>query len=295
MQQHKLCMLATLKKNRPALIMLGYILFLLITGMVWPSEITLLQGLGRIIRAPGVLVTDYMALVGPGPTLVNAALVGLIGLAMVYFSGAAVSGPTVAAIFTMMGFALSGKSVFNILPIIAGVMLMSFYKKERFCQFVILAMFGTTLAPLVSHICFSLQLAPVWGLLIGIVAGALLPELATHFLGVHAGFNLYNIGFAAGFLGTLITSQLRAFGRATDMIMIWSVEYTASLTVLLLCYFISLIILGTIIEPGAWRKLPQIFRQSGLLVSDFIVNTLWQASFSAPKSKSGIPRIQGQF
>jgi ABC-type amino acid transport system permease subunit len=127
------------------------------------------------------------------------------------------------------------------------------------------------------------------------VAGALLPELATHFLGVHAGFNLYNIGFAAGFLGTLITSQLRAFGRATDMIMIWSVEYTASLTVLLLCYFISLIILGTIIEPGAWRKLPQIFRQSGLLVSDFIVNTLWQASFSAPKSKSGIPRIQGQF
>lgn len=273
MRQRLLAGLAWIRSSPRFAIIFAYLLIILIAGLFWPRPGPLWRGLWAIITEPGVLITDYMALAGPGPALVNAGLVGLIGLTLVAASGAAISGPTIAAIFTMTGFALFGKSLFNILPLIAGVALTAWYKRERFRHFVLVAMFGTALGPLVSHIVFSLGMGIIPGILIGVAAGALLPDLASHFLHVHAGFNLYNIGFTTGFVGTLASTQLRSYGRATDFTLIWSHEHTGSLAIMTGVYFVSMVALGILLEKGTLRRLKDILRQPGILVSDFVQNT----------------------
>ncbi len=76
-------------------------------------------------------------------------------------------------------------------------------------------MFGTALAPIISEISFAeilpKQIALTLGILVGIFIGFIIVPLSTHMLRFHDGFNLYNIGFASGILGTVLTSILRSF------------------------------------------------------------------------------------
>ena len=66
------------------------------------------------------LIQDFTS-IGVGGAMVNAALVAALGVVVVYFSSVSLAGPTIAGIFTMLGFGLFGKTPLNCLPIMAGV------------------------------------------------------------------------------------------------------------------------------------------------------------------------------
>src|SRR5699024_10929104 len=103
------------------IIILFYILSLLVIGLVMQPINELVSGLGAIFTASGILVTDYVVIGGLGPGFVNAAVVALIGYIILIINHVPFRGIAIATIFTMLGFALMGKTMWSILPIIFGV------------------------------------------------------------------------------------------------------------------------------------------------------------------------------
>jgi len=103
---------------------------LIIAGGVVP----VLEGLKTIALSQDVLITDYMALAGPGPALVNCGLITLISLGMLTLSSDPFNGFTPVTIGLMAGFSLFGKNLFNIWPILAGGWLYSRASREPFSK-----------------------------------------------------------------------------------------------------------------------------------------------------------------
>jgi len=159
--------------------------------------------ISAIVKLSGQAQTDFIALVGIGPTLVNMGLCGLIGLLYVLLVGADINGPTIGGIFTIVGFAAFGKHPVNILPIMLGVFLGSLAKPwhANDASIVLAALFGTTLAPIAGH----------FGWYWGIIAGFLHSSCTLAVGGTHAGLNLYNNGFAAGIVAAVLVPVISAF------------------------------------------------------------------------------------
>jgi hypothetical protein len=223
---------------------------------------------------PGRLINDFFAVAGIGGTLLNAAAVGLIGVILVYATGISFSGTTFAAILTMMGFGLFGKTPLNILPIILGVTLSARLVGKKLRDYIIIALFGTAMGPLVSVLFLETGLG-LWqgvflGFLGGTVAGFILPSLAVAMLHLHQGYSLYNMGLTCGFLSLFAASILKAAGLPFEPALVW---YTADLLFLkLLIPGLSILLIGMALvrEKGkAFRAFLSIQKQSGRLPSDF--------------------------
>ena len=137
-----------------------------------------------------------------------------------------ITGPLIAAVFTVTGFSLFGKNLYNSLPIILGVWCYGRLIRSSFRHQLLPALFGTALGPLVSEISFNLNLPPPAGIALGIgagfVTGFVLPVLAVYFLRFHQGFNLYNVGFTCGIIGTFLSAPApsalsgRRFGSVSE-------------------------------------------------------------------------------
>lgn len=235
---------------------------------------TAARGFIELQLRPARLLSDFFADVGVGAALVNAALVGTIGLLLVAITRVRLSGPTIAAIFTMIGFGLFGKTPFNTIPIILGVHIASRIAGKTFSAYILIALFGTALGPLVSTLAAELVAGPAAipaAILGGIIVGVLLPPTAISMLRFHQGFSLYNIGLTSGFLGVFIASILRAAARqfptapfswATDVppVAVWAVP------VLALSLVGSAVALG---GADAIREFWRIQKLPGRLPSDF--------------------------
>ncbi len=74
----------------------GYMLALIGWGLGFEPR-TIPQGLLSIAQAPGLLVSDYLAIGGLGAAFVNAGLVGLAGLLLSHFNDLRLSSPTISA------------------------------------------------------------------------------------------------------------------------------------------------------------------------------------------------------
>ncbi len=243
----------------------------MLLAALWPDNTPIMSGMIRIIRSSDILINDYIAVGGVRATFINAALVGLVGYGLLLVTRTPISGPTIAGVLTMTGFAMFGKNVFNVGPIILGVYLYSLFQRENFRHYVIIAMFGTCLAPIVSQFSFGYGYGVPIGALIGVAIGFLMPEMIKHLLHNHQGYQLYNIGFTAGFIGTVVASQIKGFGGEADLQMIWSTEHNqAALAVIFVVYLASLILLGVVMETGCWRKMARLIRYPGTLVTDFV-------------------------
>lgn len=257
-----------------------YLIFMslltLFTGFLFntPSEIFL--GLGRIITSSSILLTDYMMVGNIGSAFVNSGLLMLIAIYIASRSNTSVSGPLVAAVFTIGGFAFFGKNLYNIWPIMGGVMLYARYQKEPFGKFILPAFFGTALGPLVSQISFGFSLSPILGIFLGILAGIsagfILPPLANHFIRFHQGYNLYNIGFTSGIVGLLYMSLLRGFNLNNPPTLILLEGHMQGLSVYLAVLFLSMIIYGFETCSDIAKGLTHLFSHPGRLVSDFVAS-----------------------
>ena len=124
------------------------------------------------------------------------------------------TGAAVACLFLMAGFSLLGKNLLNIAPIVAGGWLHALYRRDSFAKYVYLTLYGTCLAPMVSFLLVRVRPGFRWLAMAacGLVIGFLLPAIARFTTRIHQGYNLYNVGFAAGILGLGIASVLKGFG-----------------------------------------------------------------------------------
>lgn len=234
-----------------------------------------LAGLWRLQMHPARLINDFTAIAGAGATLVNAALVAAIGLALLRINGIRMSGPAISAVFTMMGFGLFGKTPLNVLPIILGVFVAAKISGKRFNQYILIALFGTALGPVVSTIAVELLpgSAVAWPAAVagGIACGILLPPVAMVMLRFHQGYNLYNIGLTSGFLALFVASVLIAGGAEFDGMLVWNRRPEAVLRLLVPVLSGVLIAAGLSNGPRtAVRDLGRVLKLSGRLPSDFV-------------------------
>jgi len=231
------------------------------------------SGILAILQSPGILLTDYMVVGGVGAALVNSGLVALIGLAVVAVSKATISGAVIAAIFTMAGFALFGKNIVNVWPIFLGVYLFAVIKKEPFKKFIAPALFGTTLAPMVSQLAVGFDFSPAVGIALGVVfgtfAGFILPPLAAHCLTFHKGYNIYNIGVTGGIAGTVFMALFRGYGLQNKATLIWGEGYNPTLVPIFVVYCASLVLLGIWLDANSLKLLGKLVNNTGVVPTDF--------------------------
>ena len=192
--------------------MLAFSVFLFVCGLVLSPWDTLLPGLAAIHRSPDVLISDYFIIGGMGATMLNAGLVTLASLLLTRRLELTYSGLSVAAILIMGGFALFGKNLVNCLPILFGNWLFARYQEEKWNKYIVIGLFSTCLAPFVSFLYNALSTA-LWLRVaaaagIGVVIGFVVPALAPHTASFHMGYNLFNVGFAAGFVAIALMSVM---------------------------------------------------------------------------------------
>lgn len=244
-------------------------------GIVSDGPAEVFRGLWYLQSHPARLLNDFTLAAGDGAALLNASLVALIGLVIVRINGVRLSGPTVAAVFTLFGFGLFGKTPFNVTPIILGVYISAKIAGKEFREYIIIALFGTALGPLVTLIAVEVGLpvalqipvAAVGGLLAGIV----LPSVAFVMLRMHQGYSLYNIGLTTGFLALFAAAII--FGRGSQLPGggVWN-EEPSLLLVLLVPAFSVVMVLAAIIggRAGAFKSFWRILKLPGRLPSDFM-------------------------
>ena len=259
-------------------IMFFYAALILVSGFLFNSTEEIISGLGKIIVSRSVLISDYMVIGNIGATLVNCGLTTLASIIVAKIARVEMNGLTIAAIFTIAGFALFGKNIYNIWAIYLGAYLYALYTKESFRKYSAAAFFGTALGPLVSQISFGAGFPFVQGIILGnlagIIAGFIIPSMAAHFPKFHQGFSLYNIGFTAGMTGFLFMSVLRAFGRGHDTLSIGLEGYNFEFTIYLSIMFVSMIILGYILNDKSFSEYKNILKRTGRAPSDADFATL---------------------
>jgi hypothetical protein len=158
-----------------------------------------------IIKSSGRLVSDFINDYGKDVSMLNVGIMGLISMAMIMLLGFQVGGALMGAVLTIMGFAACGKHPRNALPVMFGAYLAVIVTKLSFDSvgIVIAVFFVTALAPIAGK----------YGVLIGILAGFLhivITPLSYYFQG---GFDLYNNGFAAGFVAAIMVPVLDSFSK----------------------------------------------------------------------------------
>ncbi|MBM6615568.1 DUF1576 domain-containing protein [Desemzia sp. RIT804] len=237
-----------------------------------PSEIW--KGSIKILFSPANLVTDYFALANPGAALVNASLMALKSLFIVRRNRVALSGPLLAAIFTVVGFSLFGKNLYNSIPIILGVLLYAKLTHTPFKNYLLSALFGTALAPLVSEISFniglSLPLGILLGCLSGIIVGFILPPLSRHFASFHKGFSLYNIGFTAGIIGMAFIAVLRAYKFEIDVVNLLSSGNNDLFSLFMYSLFTFMFAVGLYFNGGNFKGYKEFLDEDGVGGVDFV-------------------------
>jgi hypothetical protein len=262
-----------ISRNTHFLILSILPIILLILAFLFDTPENIFSGINEIVWAPDILLTDYLAIGGFGAALLNVSLIVLINIIIIYKLNIKINGSIIAVIFTLTGFAFFGKTVFNIWPMYLGGILYAKYKKITFEKIVVVIMFSTCLAPVVSQLAFSADLPLHYGIIIGtlfgIAGGFIITPLSSNISKLHGGYNLYNVGFTAGLLGTLICSLMKSFGIDIRQQLILSSEYSNFFKNLLLIYFVLLIIFGYLINNKSFKGYGKIFKYSGKLVTDF--------------------------
>lgn len=261
------------KLYSPYSILLTIYLFFILFALLLDSPSEIFNGLIKIILSPDILITDYVELGGIGASLFNSALTSILSMLLLIFIGVKPNGSTIMSLWLMTGFSFFGKNVLNIWPIIIGVFLYSKYQKEPFLNYSLVALLSTTLAPAVSQLSFTNRFSTFYGIIlgysIGIFTGFILAPISSHCVKAHNGYNLYNVGFAAGLFATMLMSILRAIGIEFETRVIWNTGSNHIFAILLVIISIYLIIIGLFYNPNPKENLSYIIKQPGRLVSDF--------------------------
>jgi len=255
-------------------IIASYGLAFIVFGFLMSSPGEILNGLIEIITTRDALITDYIGVGGIGAAFVNAGLLTCLACLLYRITQASISGASIASLFLLLGFSLFGKNLLNVWPIIAGVWLYAKFRNESFAAYINIAFFGCALAPIFSEILYSTAISPSvsipLALFTALLLGFILSPVATQLFKAHAGFNLYNIGFTAGVIGTLVVALYKSYGYVPDPVMIWTSENQGILTGFLVILFLSMLIVGIFLDRQSLGQLSTLVKLSGQAPSDFV-------------------------
>ncbi len=162
------------------------------------------KSLKSISKSKGRLVSDFYLQHG-NATFINVGINGLMALAVIYLIGSEVNGATLAGVFTTMGFGVFGKHPKNMIPVLVGAILMGGFTKN-----------GLGSSSVVLGILFSTALAPIagtFGLISGVIAGAMHIIIVVNLAPIHGGLSLYNNGLAAGLVCIILVPILTTFRK----------------------------------------------------------------------------------
>lgn len=251
------------------------IIFILFGLWIDPLD-EVFSGFIRILQSPSNLITDYFEVGGIGATFLNAGLLMLINIFAIQRFVPKITGPLVAALFTVMGFAFFGKNLYNSIPITLGTYFYSRYRNMPVASFLLTSLFATTLAPVVSIITFGQGLpytisVPL-GVGVGILIGFVIHPMGSSFLRFHQGYNLYNMGFTAGVLGMLIAGLMRAFDLTTTYEPISETFSVIEVEVFFVLFSLLLLGIGFALNGNSFKGYGQFRKDSGRLLSDFITD-----------------------
>lgn len=250
-------------------------IYFIIAGLILQPIPDIIAGIGTIVEEPDFLITDYFAVGGIGAALINASVLTLIMLSFVYVLGMDMDGHTITSCCLMFGFSLFGKNILNIWTIIFGVFLYSRYHKMPLSKYIYVAIYGTSLSPIITQIMqignLPLETRFTLSLVVGSIIGFVLPPLSTHVHFSHKGYSLYNVGFSAGIIATVMVSVLKSFGIETKSRLIWSWGNNTLFMGLLGALFGGMII-GALIFDGksVWAAYRRILRTSGIAGTDYL-------------------------
>ncbi len=256
-------------------LLLGYAAVLLGAGLLLGDPAQILPGLIRIVLTEDALITDYVLVAGPGPALINSALVTLISLLILRGARAPFHGTTLVVIGLMSGFSLFGKNFANIWPILLGTWLYAKSRKESFGKYAPIGLMATSLAPVVSYIALDNGWGtPVAGVLTGVVIGFLMPPLSTYTYKLQNGMNLYNVGFACGLVAFICVPLISSMGARPTIYYRWATGYNALFAPALAVFCLGLILGGLFLcrKPvwAAWAGYRRLLQTSGRAPSDYI-------------------------
>jgi hypothetical protein len=256
------------------LVVASYAAVFVVFGFLVDGPGDIARGLLAITMSRDTLLTDYFGIGGIGAACVNAGLLTLCACFVYYKVGAKMTGSAVACLFLVLGFALFGKNFLNVWPIAIGVLLYCWFKREAFATHINTAFFGLALAPIFSEVLFSTTIPLVLSLPLalgtGIVIGFVLAPAAAQLFKAHMGFCLYNMGFTAGLVGTLVVALYKSYGFVPDPVFVWTTGNNVLLASFLTVVFASMVGLGFYLDRDCPVGLKKLMDMSGQSPSDFI-------------------------
>lgn len=220
----------------------------IVQGFFYATPREIVQGLWVIISTPDMLVSDYIAIGGLGPTLVNVGLAGLVTIGALVIAKHEPYGLTLAVMGLISGFSFFGKNFLNILPIILGGYIYSRIVHKSFKTCILPTVCATCLAPAVTvlvHVdIIPMPLGILLGILLGLFIGFIITPLSANIFKIHQGCNLYNVGFTSGFIGICLFALLRHLGFEYDPQYNRSDGYNLPLVIFLSVMSLYLILCG---------------------------------------------------
>jgi Protein of unknown function (DUF1576) len=207
---------------------------------------------------------------------VNTGLLTLCACFIYHRAHVKMTGASVACLLLVLGFGLFGKNLLNVWSIVLGVFLYARFRGEPFSTHINTAFFGAALAPVFSEILFSSALAlevrvPL-AVATSLVIGFILPPAAAQLFKAHMGFSLYNLGFTAGIVGTLVVAMYKSYGFVPDPVMIWTSGNNRLLGGFLAVLFVSMATVGYYFERSLAPGLRRIVSSTGQAPTDFIAS-----------------------
>jgi len=182
---------------------LGLSLIFLVAAFIYDPQV--IKKYPKLLKSSGRLVSDFISDYGKAVSIFNVAMMGFVSVGMLLILGLKINGPVMGGILTVMGFGAFGKHPRNAIPVMFGAWLgvvLTNYSLDS-VGMVIALLFVTAVSPIAGR----------YGPFIGMIAGfihILITPLAYAFQG---GFDLYNNGFAAGFVAALMIPLLEAISQ----------------------------------------------------------------------------------
>lgn len=198
------------KAERHPAIIVGVLLYFLGVFFlgVWMEQGSL-NGICKILRHPGRAAADFVVIGGIGSTLMNMGIMGLVTEGYVLLSGGDMSGPILGCMLAVFGFAAFGAHVRNYLPVLAGVLISTFFSKYSYDSpgIQIASLFVVGVSPIAGQ----------FGVSVGIVAGILHTAIVMCTSQMYSGLNLYNNGFSAGWVAIVMLPVLESFEKQPEV------------------------------------------------------------------------------
>ena len=236
---------------------------------------SIIGGLIQIQLHPARLLNDFTLVGGEGAALVNASILAACGLLLVRLQKVRLSGPTIAALWTIFGFGLFGKTPVNAVPIVLGVAAAARIAGKPFREYILMALFGTTLGPLITALAFEsgLPVAAAYFLAAagGITAGILLPPGRNHHAPSAPGLQPLQHWPHRRLIGLFAASLLAASGTPIRTSFVWNSEPSIGFILLVPLVSLLLIIASLLGRPKTtFTEFIEIARLPGRLPSDFM-------------------------